>query len=173
MKKNLLICLFTCLVPCLKAQEADSLGVTGTHASERMSCVGKFICRHFDTSLDSLLFANYWFGGGDIELSSCQFDSILLCLDQQTFDTLPADSGLVPCIVSFYGTPYEKSFGCATVYVDENRRVVGFYDYYNFDRKRWGDRPLKYEFYVRLVSLLSPPSAAPFKIHYNNPLLDY
>ena len=57
-------------------------------ASDSLSCIGKFICRHSGSDLDKFLFSNYWRGDGDVELSGKLFTKILLCL-KQSLDTLP------------------------------------------------------------------------------------
>lgn len=153
--------------------QGDSLNIDYgcTLAPDRLSGVGRIFSHHLGSPYGQYFFSNYWRGGDDIELSDSQFAAILLYLRQHKFypmpDTLSNDSVFFPCLVSFYDTPYERCFGRATIYVDTANRVVGFLDYYNFDAKRWGVRPIKHEFYVRLISLFSPASASPFVIRYN------
>lgn len=143
--------------------------------SDTLLGIGKFICRQMDNNLDKYFFSNYWNGCGDIELSTRQFVGILLYLKQhlnipiQVVGTLTEDSVISLCLVSFYNTPYEQSFGSATLCVDSNNQIVGIFDFYNFDAKKWGIRPVYYEFFVRLVSRFSPSNAAGFNVYYGKP----
>lgn len=143
-----------------------------TPASNPPRGMGGIIYRHSGDNFGKFLFSNYWQGGMDIALSNSQFAGILICIKQYQMaplsltDTLSGGDSLTACTVSFYNTPYERAFGSATVYVDFEQRIVGFSDRYNFDTKIWGTRPTRYEFYVRLVSLFSPPTAAGFEVCY-------
>lgn len=144
---------------------------TDAPASTPPRGMGGIIYRHSGNNLGKLFFSNYWQGGTDIVLSNSQFAEILICIKQYQVllirtDTLSSDNSLTACIVSFYNTPYERVFGSATVYIDSEQRIVGFSDCYNFDTKNRGARPSRYEFYVRLVSLFSPSTAASFEICY-------
>lgn len=142
-------------------------------APDTLSGMGKLISCCLDNNLDKYLFSNYWLGKGDIEMTSEMFAGVLLCLRQNPgllpsgSDTSVVGERRVSRQVSFYKTRYEESFGSATVYIDSDNRVVGFADVYDFDSKRWGVRPIKYEFYVRIVSLLSPASATSFRVYFN------
>jgi hypothetical protein len=141
-------------------------------APESLGCIGDFICKRFDDSLSVRLFRNYWTGKGDIWLSDEQFAAVEECIREiwqpQEFeaDTLVPADAVRRESVSFYGTKYRNAFGVATVYVDAQNRIVGFMDTYDFDAKRWGIRPFKYELIVRIVSLLSPSASLPFNIYY-------
>lgn len=141
---------------------------------DTLSFIGEIIRNHVHNSLGKFLFTNYWLGGDDCELSALQFAEILLCIKQNQdillnrHDSLSSDDGFVPCSVSFYGTDYAMTFGNATIYLDSDSRFVGLYDVYDFDKKHWGMRPLKQEFFVRLVSMLSPSVASGYRIRYGN-----
>lgn len=141
---------------------------------DTLSCIGRMIRNHIHNPLGKFLFTNYWLGGDDCELSALQFAEILLCIKQNQdillhrHDSLSSENGFVPCNVSFYGTDYGMAFGNATIYLDSDCRFVGLYDVYDFDKKHWGMRPLKQEFFVRLVSMLSPSVASGYRIRYGN-----
>ena len=134
------------------------------------SCIGKLIFLCSGNGLSSFFFCNYWTGGGDIRLSGRQFADILLCIKQNTaqMEFPAAGDSIRQQTFSFYNTRYGKAFGVATIYLDSENRIVGFRDVYDFDPKKCGVRPLKYEIYVRLVSLLSPDSASKFVIYYGD-----
>lgn len=136
--------------------------------------IGRIICRILDDSLSCQLFSNYWVGNGDIKLSEEQFSDIeiyikeLQLLNGKAKDSLQQEGELWRESISFYGTKYAKAFGVATVYTDATDSIVGFEDYYDFDAQKWGTRPYNWELLVRIVSLLSPRTALPFKISYGN-----
>lgn len=151
----------------------DSPTFSQVLASEKtLSGIARVIYKHLDNEFSKSLFLNYWTGGGDIELSDRQFADILICINTKKneiewlSDSLLSLSQNKPCQFSFYNTKYCKAFGIATIYINSENCIVGFSDTYDFDAKKWGIRPLKYELYVRLVSLLSPPTASKFKIRY-------
>lgn len=141
-------------------------------APKSLGCIGDFLCKRLNDSLSVWLFRNYWTGKGDIWLSDEQFAAVEECIREmwqpQEFeaDTLVSADAVRRESVSFYGTKYRNAFGVATVYVDAQNRIVGFMDTYDFDAKRWGIRPFKYELIVRIVSLLSPSASLPFNIYY-------
>jgi len=139
---------------------------------DSLSCMGKVICKYFSNNLGQYLFSNYWNGKGDIELTVEQFAGILLCIKQNNIsipsspDTLYENCNNLPVLVSFYNTQYEKEFGNATLFYNEDGQAIGFLDVYDFDAKKWGIRPFKYELCIRMVALLSPATAADFTISY-------
>jgi len=70
-------------------------------------------------------------------------------------------------VVSFYSSPeYDKVFGSATLYYNNQGNIVGFYDLYDFDSKPWGERSIKNEIITRMVNIVSPSTAKPFSIRY-------
>lgn len=137
---------------------------------EPQSCIGKLISLCSGNGLSKQFFCNYWSGGGDIRLSDKQFADILLCIKQNSaaMEFPAASDSIRQQTFSFYNTRYDKAFGVATIYFDSGNRIVGFRDVYDFDAQKIGVRPLKYEIYVRLVSLLSPVSASNFIIYYGD-----
>ncbi len=154
------------------AQIHDTVPAEKYPSSGRLGCIGDFICKRLDDSLSVWLFRNYWTGKGDIWLSDEQFAGVEDCimkmwqpLEFEADSLLPADA-VGRQSVSFYGTKYGNAFGVATVYVDAQNRIVGFVDTYDFDAKKWGVRPFKYELMIRIVSLLSPSASLPFNVYY-------
>ncbi len=65
-------------------------------------------------------------------------------------------------VVDFYGNKeFDGLFGKATAHV-RNGKVVGLEDYYNFDKKPWGERSLLAEIATRFGH---DPNGAPFHVY--------
>ena len=123
------------------------------------------------------LFENYWKGKGDVEMSSERFAGLLLYIKNHNpsmgkrsncvlVGSKPTDKGF-KCSVNFYGSyEYDYAFGTGTIYMNSEGNIVGFYDFYDFDAKPFGQRTLKAELATRAVSNLSPDTAKPFAIRY-------
>jgi RHS repeat-associated protein len=141
----------------------DDLGFMGNKIRERAG-----------SEFSKNLFENYWTGGGNIELSGKRFAGILMYIKDNVPEaknpqviTLSNGTQGIQRIVNFYSsTEYDKSFGRATVYYNKQENIVGFYDYYDFDSKPWGERSTKNEFITRAVKFVSPQNATPFSIKY-------
>ena len=172
MKRSTCVFVLLLSLPVFSIAQVRDAVPAAESSPERLGCIGEFICKRFDDSLSVLLFRNYWTGKGDIWLSDEQFAAVEECIrgmwQPQGFeaDTLVSADAVRRESVSFYGTKYRNAFGVATVYVDAQNRIVGFMDTYDFDAKRWGIRPFKYELIVRIVSLLSPSASLPFNVFY-------
>ncbi len=136
------------------------------------SLVGKIISWRLNDNLSKYFFSNFWNGNGNIELSHQQFAGILICLKEKNTcikfisDTLMKEREIRPYVISLYNTHYEKSFGYATIFIDSNNRIVGFYDKYDFNPMTWGVRSFKYEIITRFISLVSPASSSDYEIFY-------
>lgn len=149
----------------------SSLFVQDT-SNKTLSGIPRLIYKHLDDEFSRFLFLNYWTGGGDIVLTDRQFAEILICVksskdtNKWISEDLHSNTKNKPCQFSFYNTKYCEAFGVATFYINSDNRIVGFSDTYDFDAKKWGIRPLKYELLVRLVALLSPSNASGFNIIY-------
>lgn len=175
MKRSTCVFVLLLSLPVFSIAQIHNAAPDAKPAPESLGCIGEFICKRFDDSLSVLLFRNYWTGKGDIWLSDEQFAAVEECIreiwqpQEAGADTLVPADAVRRESVSFYGTKYRNAFGVATVYVDAQDRIVGFMDTYDFDAKRWGIRPFKYELIVRIVSLLSPSASLPFNIYYERP----
>ena len=154
------------------ADSCQAVGHIIPAGEAKLGGIGKIVYRKLGDNLSRTLFLNYWTGGGDIELSDECFLWILLCikelnLEDSSASSLDAHTPRCPQrTVSFYKTRYQAAFGVATIIYDSEKRIVGFSDTYDFDAKKIGVRPLKYELYVRMMSCLSSPSASNYNIHY-------
>ena len=118
------------------------------------------------------LIEQYWRGKGDLTLTEWQFNDIVreaatkgkvVGEKEVTF----AGQSATARSISLYGSDkYAKAFGVATIYFDKAGKAIGFYDFENFDKKRFGTRPLRREIQTRAVAALSPKSAKAFNITY-------
>jgi RHS repeat-associated protein len=145
---------------------------------ESLSMTGNQVRNRAGSEFSKDLFENYWNGGGDVELSGKRFAGMLVYMkDNEPKASAPSKVTLsngngtysdgTKRNVSFYSsTEYDKAFGTATVYYNAKGNVVGFYDYYDFDSKPWGQRSTKNEIITRAVEFVSPNNAKPFSIRY-------
>ena len=143
--------------------------------------LGNQIREYAGSEYSKNVFENYWNGGGDIELSSERFAGILLDIKNgngisrknRSNDTYAFTNNegqtkqYYACVYSFYESKeYSLVYGSATMYTDEKERFVGFYDTYDFDSKKWGERSVKNELKTRAVRYASPKTAKSFDIRY-------
>ena len=140
--------------------------------------LGNIIRSYAGSNFSKDMFENYWNGNGDVELSGKRFAGILLDIKA---DKIPmtnngevilkssdgtSSKGSVH-VANFYNSnEYSLAFGRATIYKNADGNVVGFYDFYDFDKKSWGTRHFKNEVKTRAVRYASPSSAKPFAIRY-------
>lgn len=119
------------------------------------------------------MFERYWLGQGDMVLTKAQFTEIAELAKAQGADkikgTVTTYNGRPATVkvISFYGTAHANSLGSATLYYDAEGNAIGFYDYFNFDPKPWGQRSFSAEVKTRMVNLDGYMfDAKPFKITY-------
>lgn len=81
------------------------------------------------------MFANFWTGGGDVNLSSARFKDIVqkAKLHGKTSLTVYNGQEAMAQPARFYGTDYSKVFGDATIYYDLLGNPIGFEDTYDFN----------------------------------------
>ena len=145
---------------------------------ENLGKLGNTIREKAGSAFSKDLFENFWNGNGDIELSSKEFAGILNYIKNESPSSSPAldakgfslDGGCVKDTkraVNFYSSPaLDKAFGTATIYYNSKGAISGFYDNYNFDKKKWGSRSLKAEIQTRAVRISSPKSSSKYDIKY-------
>lgn len=145
---------------------------------EDLGFIGNNIRDRAGSEFSKNMFENYWNGEGDVELSSERFAGILIYVKENN----PSTSGKTEIklanangtsqagykqAVSFYSSPeYDKVFGTSTLYYNQKNQIVGFYDFYDFDSKEWGQRSTKNEIITRAVDFFSPSTAKPFNLRY-------
>jgi len=147
--------------------------------------VGNQIWNRLDSDFERKVFEKYWKGNGDLELTRLRFEKI------KEYLRIVVDFRKAPgydinlndgtkgkaFIVSFYGSKeYGHAFGAATVYTKDNYEIVGFWDYYDFDFRPFGERSFKAEAISRIIHAVSPKKAMPFNItfglQYSQPIYD-
>ncbi len=129
----------------------------------------------FLSNLEQKLISNYQNGIGNIQLDINEFGIIKEFINTRFnlkshngYDII-LENGTIgkSFIISFYNSPeFDHAFGTATIYVDQNFKIVGFMDVYDFDSRPWGQRSYKAEFLSRFIKCISPKKAKPFKITY-------
>lgn len=150
-----------------KPKSRENLHFTGNNIRDRAG-----------SEFSKNMFENYWKGEGDVELSGKRFAGILMFVKEKNpkiGDPLKVKlnngdgtfSEGNARVVNFYtSSEYDKVFGSATLYYNKQGNVVGFYDFYDFDSKPWGQRSTKNEIITRAVEMVSPSIAKAFSIFY-------
>lgn len=139
--------------------------------------IGEIISHQSHLGLGEDIFRNYWFGIDNFELSGAQFAGILMYMKNNMIEILNEESVILKGVsgktypgtsklVNFYGSPYERTFGKATLYYNTKGNVVGFYDKYDFDSKPWGNRSFWNEIITRSVDIASPKHSSPVNVRY-------
>jgi hypothetical protein len=91
--------------------------------------------------------------GLPIILSTTRFDDIVLNSDVNVSGAVPIEGTdyKKANINTYKGTgKYSLAYGNATVYLDKDNKVVGFYDWIDYDSKPWGQRSTGAEIITRL-----------------------
>lgn len=91
--------------------------------------VGNIALDHLPSTLGQKMFNRYWFAQGDYKLTEKEFQYLTQIAE------FNEDKHAGINVVSFYNTPEARTFGRATFYLDQNLKIVGFYDFYDFDIK--------------------------------------
>jgi len=107
-----------------------------------------------DSEFERTMFSNYWIGNEGIELSDLRFQNVKEYLSIEIDFRKAAGYNIMlndgskgkSFIVSFYTSEeYGHAFGSATIYTNDKYEIVGFLDYYDFDKRPWGERSYKSE----------------------------
>jgi hypothetical protein len=145
---------------------------------EDLGFMGNKVRNRAGSEFSKNMFENYWNGNGDVELSGQRFAGVLMYIKENNPSSDPSTPVILKnndgttstgskSVVSFYSSPeYNKVFGSSTIYYNQQGNVVGFYDFYDFDSKSWGQRTVKNEVITRMVETVSPGTAVPFSIRY-------
>jgi RHS repeat-associated protein len=150
-------------------------GTTQTKERPDLGKVGNLIRGFAGSDFSKDLFENYWQGKGVYYLSYKNFKATSDFIKQSNLKArkgIPIDLGgeqFEARVENFYGSEiFDKAFGSATIIYDLNGKPVGFFDIYDFDPHKWGDRSIASETKTRLVYLASifGRNARPFAILY-------
>ncbi|MBL7727584.1 MAG: hypothetical protein JNM68_07865 [Dinghuibacter sp.] len=141
----------------------------------RLGVFGSFVRLFLKGDLSKKLFARYWTGQGDYELSDTEITVIAQeitrlgnagCTDSSYVRT--ADSVVLQRkLINFYlSGELSNAFGYGTVYLNRNE-LAGFYDNYDFNPKPWGTRPFKHELKTRMMHIIGKlKGARTFNVYY-------
>ena len=119
---------------------------------KRYKNLGNIINGKLDSQFEKAMFENYWLKKGDVKLSDYRFGKIKDFLSENKkidFGEIKKDphskvifedgSQGYKTVASFYTgknhEEYNQAFGSATIYLDENGKVVGLNDTYDFDTR--------------------------------------
>lgn len=133
------------------------------------------IKQYSNSEFERELFINYISGFGNMQLAVSDFQKVKNYATQNvdlinypgfTIQLNDGNTGKA-LIISFYKfSRFNHAFGTATIYIDDNNKIVGFLDYYDFDSRPFGERSYVSEIITRSIKLFSPRKAKPFKITY-------
>ena len=97
--------------------------------------IGANIASYAGSDFNKKMFWNYWYGQGDYELSSSEFEdmvSLAIQTKEPYLSEWNGDSALaVP--VTFYGTTYANAIGTTTLFYDLNGNAIGIHEPYDFN----------------------------------------
>lgn len=106
--------------------------------------------------------------GGIYNLTEEEFNSLKNDPNVRTSGSIRERNGIRNEPVSFYSfmSPNNVlSAGSATFCLDNNGNRIGYFDYYNFDKKPWGERPIYAEILTRIGGSFQGSS---YNVQYNN-----
>lgn len=116
-------------------------------------CVGNMILKELSSDFEKKCFTNYWYEKGDMILTEEEWSDIKQYAEQ---NYTPGDTctNKVTKEIYFYDNPkYKYALGRSRVTFIVNN-AIGFYDEYNFDSKKWGERPVLAEIITRIIGTL-------------------
>ena len=97
--------------------------------------LGNKIASYAGSDFNKKMFLNYWFGKGDYELSSSEFEDIV-SLSIQTKKPYLSEWNGDPAFaapVTLYGTTYANAIGTTTLFYDLNGNAIGIHESYDFN----------------------------------------
>lgn len=132
----------------------------------------KLIILHpkINSPLERGLLRHYLSGSGTVfQLSDLDFMQLLKIASLDTDATCtPLEKSNSYCIkrVSLINDPY-FGWGLGTVtFIFQQQQLVSFFDVYDFNKKKTGERKRNLEFLTRLFELIAPKSAKSFIVTY-------
>ena len=97
--------------------------------------LGNKIASYAGSDFNKKMFLNYWYGKGDYELSSSEFEDIVSFSIQTKEPYLSEWNGdpafAVP--VTLYGTTYDNAIGTTIIYYDLDGTAMGIHEPYDFN----------------------------------------
>ena len=97
--------------------------------------LGNKIASYAGSAFNKKMFLNYWYGKGDYELSSSEFEDIVSFSIQTKEPYLSEWNGdpafAVP--VTLYGTTYDNAIGTTIIYYDLDGTAMGIHEPYDFN----------------------------------------
>ena len=131
--------------------------------------LGKKIASYTGSEFNERMFMNYWEGAGDYTLTEAEFNDIVENAVSIGDPQIIMQDGqkLSSQLVSLYGTPYDRSLGRSTLYLDKAGNPIGFYDDYDFNIRN-ANRPINAQIQTIMVKYASYLNihSKPFKIKY-------
>ena len=97
--------------------------------------LGTKIASYAGSDFNKKMFWNYWYGQGDYELSSSEFEDIV-SLSIQTKEPYLSEWNGNPAFaapVTLYGTTYANAIGTTTLFFDLNGNAIGIHEPYDFN----------------------------------------
>lgn len=152
--------------------DSENYAATAKGGTPDHGFLGNQIRERAGSTFSKQIFDNYWRGGGDFSISASRFESIVKASKGLPGTNYPANltSGRIGTarVISFYqSSEYALALGTSTIFYNNKGQPVGFYDYYDFDSKKWGTRSTSNELKTRAVDAAgSIHGAIPFSISY-------
>jgi hypothetical protein len=97
--------------------------------------LGNKIASYAGSDFNKKMFLNYWYGKGDYELSSSEFEDIV-SFSIQTKEPYLSEWNGDPALavpVTLYGTTYDNAIGTTTIYYDLDGTAIGIHEPYDFN----------------------------------------
>ena len=97
--------------------------------------LGNKIASYAGSDFNKKMFLNYWYGKGDYELSSSEFEDIV-SFSIQTKEPYLSEWNGDPALavpVTLYGTTYDNAIGTTTVYYGLDGTAIGIHEPYDFN----------------------------------------